>query len=1420
MPSLNWSAFDSLPGNNSQNFELLCRGLMRLWYGRFGQFKALSNQPGVEFHIKLTESCSLGDIPQWFGWQCKFHKRKQNGTLAAASRSDIKSSLRTTEKVLSGITDWILWTPYTLSKKDQDWFYSLETDLNLHLWSEEELDIYLSGDGLPLRNTYFGELVLTPQNLEGQHKIAIQPIRERWLEPVHQQVDAERMIRQMLGEPGAWDQMIMMGKGFTRAAEAITNGVKNTDPELQKSVASFITACTAFADTLLRFHEILARGDLDVIQQKLVEQKMIINKEICSTPRRLRTVKLPVALNATNALDDMRIAQELLEKVKELLTVGMVAILADAGGGKTQMAVQLTAPQANRPAGVFLHGLNLHRGQTLNDLARHFSINGKPLNSIEELLASMDAAGKRASCRLPLIIDGLNEAENPKDWKSALASLGEVVKKYSNVLVVCTLRTGEHKRDDGRSWPQNQTNARESFAIMALPEGVRRIETEGFGGEVHSAIDKYFSYFKINSGDAEIPVEFLQHPLTLRIYCQVTNPKREIEVRVDHFPASLSTLFNKYVANVCERISRMANLSCSYSASDVESVIYNLGLEIWNVGKRGIDEKTFRELISDNARQWDSSIINLLAQEGIIFRNPGGEPEEFIIVPAYDALGGHIVSSALLSKYRKDTTFEWLKVPEATASFIGENSHELAYNIFSSLVTLTPGHIHGGQLWKVAPLSLRNAALIYTTRLEADHLDKDTVAELFNLLIDNPKARSHLFLRLKETRGIINHPLNTEFLDRALRKMTVSERDLSWTEWIKENRPERFKELLMMESGWKDKLCLRTISDQLRAKWVMWHLSSTDRELRDIATRTLYWYGRGNPAGLFEESISALDINDPYIPERMVAASYGVAMARCADINDQDFINTVLPDYARHLYDMMFSIEAQFGTTHILMREYAYRTIEIALLYNHQLFTVEELNRTKPPFTSGGLRDWGESDVSQEEYSHGQSPFRMDFENYTIGRLISGRGNYDYGHKEYKKVRAQILWRVEQLGWTNDLFGELDSSIAKENWHSRTGGDAKKTDRYGKKYSWIAYFEMAGYLQDIGKLENWAERTSDVDIDPSFPEPVAKHCLINSDYLGGPTVDTKDWIKNGPLPDLNPYLRIEELDNEYGPWVALDGFCAQEDNVLGRSIFCFVRSFFVANKDAASIVDHLSSQDLGGRWLPEKPSVIYTFAGEIPWCEVFAKNGKSEFEFVVNEKTVKVQRIESEYYLDGKKLGLSWFNLLHRHLSGDTDVKGEGKQQLSDEDLKRVEIRELPVEVEEVQKEYLKFDVQIPVCDFGWESYHTVASEAGSATTLAKEIALDLDLIGQPQTFDFYTLNGKRATYNISDQSSDFRNNQSMFFIKQDLLKTYLDRKNLALIWAIWGERAYSSNLISNLSHSPDNTEKLYEVYSLVDRYN
>lgn len=1344
MPSLDWTPFYSLPGDKAQNFENLCRALVRLNFGSFGHFTALKNQPGVEFHLKLSKSClPLGDPPRWYGWQCKLHSLAKNGDLLAASKRDIEDSLSKTKQHLPKLTDWVLWTPYTLSKKDQNWLNNLQTDFTLHQWAAEEIDTYLSGPGLELRSTYFGELIATPVQLGQWHEEAIQPIQDRWFQPVHQLTDAERTIRRMLGEPGHWEELIAIGKRLEEAVSVISGHLGDMDSEMKGNVTSFVTTCSAFASTLLNFHKTLADGDIDFIQQELREKKTRIHTQIQSVPRELRAADLPIALDATNALEDLHVAQERLNEVEEFLGVGLVALLADAGGGKTQIAAQITAAQEDRPAGILLHGRNFHKGQTLSNLASSFSLNANPLSGMEQLLAVIDSTGKRARCRLPIVIDGLNEAENPRDWKTQLETLGVTVKCYPNVLVVCTLRTGEHSREDSTSWGQTQTDIRESFAIMALPESVQKIESRGFGHDAENAIGKYFDYYKIvPSSDTEIPVEFFRHPLTLQIFCKVTNPRRESEVTVDFFPASLSSLLEKYVDNACHRISQLPNLSHPYTAEDVHRAIYNLGLALWKARRREIDESVFSEGTADTGHSWESNIVNLLMQEGIIFRNPGRTPYDYVVTPSYDYLGGFIVADSLLKKHTRDLEFTWVREPDFIQAFKGENSHELADDIFRSLVTLFPRRLHGSQLWKVGPASFRNPALRFATHLDTEYLDQETVSAIRTLLQDNAEREGFLFSRLELTQGSARHPFNADFLDSVLRPMSVFKRDSSWTEWIRTPGSAWDSYLIKTEARWEKNINKRTPPNRLRARWIMWLLTSTNRKLRDMATRALYWFGRGDPRALFEDTIRSLEINDPYVPERMLAASYGVAMALHTDL--EDFTNTTLLEFARKLYDSLFSIDASFSTTHALIREYATRTIELAIRYNPNGFSCEEIERSKPPFIDGGCRWWEESDASEERFSGPNSPFRMDFENYTLGYLVPERQNYDYKHPEFRKVRAQILWRIEQLGWSNERFGMVDSSIERSFPWGRSH-DHAKIERYGKKYSWIAYFEMVGLRGDLGKMgrNNEESRELVVDIDPSFPLPVPTARIIDVDFLDDPEIETQQWVANEALPEIVPYLKLPEVMSEKGPWIMLHGFVSQGDKSRDRSIFCCIQSFFVVKQHADAILAYLTREKLGGLF-PRIPSLAYTFAGEIPWCSTFPANGPSEVLFITEEESDEINESSNIFNV--------W-----------SDVTDRTRE--------------------------VRYEILSPVRDFAWESYHSAVNDAGHATTLAKEIALGLDLVGQPQTFDLFTHDKKKATLCVSDHGDDVDNTQSMHFIREDILKPYLTRNDYSLIWVMWGER-------------------------------
>ena len=58
-------------------------------------------------------------------------------------------------------------------------------------------------------------------------------------------------------------------------------------------------------------------------------------------------------------------------------------------------------------------------------------------------------------------------------------------------------------------------------------------------------------------------------------------------------------------------------------------------------------------------------------------------------------------------------------------------------------------------------------------------------------------------------------------------------------------------------------------------------------------------------------------------------------------------------------------------------------------------------------------------------------------------------------------IQRYIIWRVFDLGWTVERFGNFDSVST-----GYKGRQANKAERMGKKYQWIAYHEILAYMAD------------------------------------------------------------------------------------------------------------------------------------------------------------------------------------------------------------------------------------------------------------------------------------------------------------------------------------------------------------------
>lgn len=1306
MPEANWDVFRQLPGAPDENFEKLCRALVRRHYGRFGRFKQLANQPGVEFHLQLTESCDFGAPPHWIGWQCKWYELANGQNLGATRRSKIIEGMEKTRKHVPGVTDWKLWTRHTLTKGDQEWFFALEKDrfpeLKLDLLTATDIEDLLVGPGALLRETYFGELVLTPALLAEQYRLAAAPFKRRYQPEVHVVVGAEEKILRYLGGQNAWGSLEKLSNALKTNCTAIASLKGQLKPELKAEVDSLSARATGLADLLDSLHATLGKGDFDTVQQILVTNpsQPVRYDRLLSKLRGARSGRAPLT---ANLVADIHAVSSVLRSLEQSIGVRTVAVLAAAGEGKSELAVKVTQPDGDFPGGALLLGKNLRAGQGLDDLASAFKISGRLAESFDRLVEAVDAAGQRAGKRLPIVIDGLNEAEDPRNWKDELARAEELLKDFPYVLLVVTLRN--------------------EFAQMCLPEDFPQVEHNGFQKDPQTAINKYFEYYKIDATDADLPIEFLQHPLTLRIFCEVANPQRQHLVGVEALPSSLASLFEEHFNRVAVRVAELSPTAHRIYQDDVQDALLTIGALLWEGNARSVEFDAARTAVRDMG--WDASVIRALESEGVLVRTTSAEGGQGIAF-AYDLMAGHMIARHLLTRR---ALAEWLQSDEGYAQFQFRESgaHTLAYDVFRALVGLYPRHLGRRQLWQdLLDENLVMNALLLTAQSDPRHIGRETVERFARAMQESKPFARLAFKRLWSTRAARAHPFDMGFLHDVLLAMSNTQRDLFWSEWVREKSKEIEDDFKFLSSRWESSdLDGREIQ---RARWVMWTLTSTSRSLRDMATKILYEFATKRPAEFFKLALEAIAVSDPYVPERMFAAAYGAALSTWSDINAVG-MREALPHAAREIYQAMFAPGATYPTWHALYQQYCLGTIAIARMVDPVCLSEDEGAHLLPPFSHlsspfDGLPQYDSVVIERAK----DEAIRMDFGNYTIGRLIPDRWNYDDNNPEYQRVLPAIVSRMLVLGYDPEQFEAVDKKM---NSGPRMGGEKDKIDRYGKKYGWIAYFEMWCVRYAQGFLaEERSARPSDADIDPTFPLKAESIDLPLPDLFSGQPIGSSDWLVKGPQPDYSDILEIAEINGLAGPWVVLDGFLEQSAPTDDRQVFTFIRGILVDN----SQVDRLCTlfTDLkypGNGAIPEGESDYYTYAGEMPFSSIPGMPNLESQEDKQAEHMVSVDR---------------W--------SDDGVV------------------------------------VDIPVQQYRWESYHSVMNQSGDAYLPSKMLCEVLSLRYLANKWDLHDTSGAASLYRkVGEYGSQASG--SFSYLRRDLLDSYLAQSGKALVWLMWGER-------------------------------
>jgi hypothetical protein len=231
---------------------------------------------------------------------------------------------------------------------------------------------------------------------------------------------------------------------------------------------------------------------------------------------------------------------------------------------------------------------------------------------------------------------------------------------------------------------------------------------------------------------------------------------------------------------------------------------------------------------------------------------------------------------------------------------------------------------------------------------------KKTLKIINQNIIITESGNNQLLNAFLSVAPIPNHPFNAERLLQHLIKFPMPKRDSWWSTFLHYQYGEQGTVDRLLQWSWSDheKKHINDESTFLTSIALSWFLTTSNRFVRDKATKGL--------VSLLQNRIHLLpkllekfkDINDTYVAERLYAVAYG-----CVLRNHKNKEN--LKVLSEWIYENIFKDNKP--PVHILLRDYARGVIEIALRRGVKLKIKK--NNINPPYKS----EWPKTIPSKKE---------------------------------------------------------------------------------------------------------------------------------------------------------------------------------------------------------------------------------------------------------------------------------------------------------------------------------------------------------------------------------------------------------------------------------------------------------------------
>ncbi len=898
----------------------------------------------------------------------------------------------------------------------------------------------------------------------------------------------------------------------------------------------------------------------------------------------------------------------------------------EAGIGKSHLIGDVVSRRIQKEhESVFLLGQHfVSEEDPWTQIFKRLQINSKSADFLRKLNKRAEESGKR----IVLFIDAINEGKGNYFWNEFVKSFINEIKKYERLGLVLTIRT--------------------SYKKLIFPEeertslGIVEHHHYGFRNIKYEASKLFFDNYSIELPNVPLLHPEFQNPLFLKLFCEGIN--KSGLTRIPDGLQGITSIINFFVKNVNIVLSKPKRVGFSDSLNLVQKSInaiikYKVDNEL-----RYVPYEQAYEVVNESISSFidKKGFIDELITEGVLSKNlfwkESDDYEEGVYL-AYERFEDHLTVQYLLEQYpelEKD-----FKENGKLYKYVENENAVYRYKGLIEAFSIQIPEIKGYEFYSLIP-DLKDKYPIIESFIESllwrklDTINEESKKYVNEHVLSYQGTHDYFWETILAVTAIPNHFFNAHSLHNHLLKFTLPDRDANWTQLLKYKYDNESSVKRLIDWAWSetDKSHISDESVLLSSITLAWFHTSTNRELRDCSTKAMICLLQNRVHVLIELLQKFETVNDPYVYERLFAVAYGCAVRTNKKVE--------LADLSDYIYVTIFKDKDEVYP-HVLLRDYARGVIEFTSFSGIDLpFDIEDV---RPPYKSSFPQiimtneeidkkykfDYDAKDFKKHYWSQNSILSSMTTE---YGRGIGGYG--DFGRYTFESAlrswdvnanqlsNLAIEWIFEKYGYDVEKHGEYDRNT---NSYDRR---ASTIERIGKKYQWIALYEMVARVSDnFKKYERWSfEKEKEVpyqgpwdpyirDIDPTLlisetgsyddDEPQDFWWVNNKIFNWDCT--NESWVNDsGVLPKMEEIIQVKDDMGE--EWLVLEGYPSwSEPKKIGeekwdqphKELWCHIRSYLVKDDEYDSFKDWAIEQEFMGRWMPESGDRYEMFSREYYW---------------------------------------------------------------------------------------------------------------------------------------------------------------------------------------------------------------------------